>query len=95
MKYIVLIAVITTILFSKPWEITFTEEALRQTDTTLLLTASGAELENTRLLPASEAFCNSFSELPETQKDRIIKRFMKNGKSGVQSFALIERQLNY
>jgi len=91
MKYIVLIAVIITILFSKPWEITFTEEALRQTDTTLLLTASGAELENTRLLPASEAFCNSFSELPETQKmDRIIKRFMKKWEIRGASFALMK-----
>lgn len=91
MKYIILIAVITTIIFSRPWEITFTGKTLRQTDSTLLATVSGSGCGEIGLLPAAEAFCNNFSELPETQKmDRIIERFMQKWEIRGASFALMK-----
>jgi len=91
MKYIILIVVIISIVISKPWEISFAGKVLRQTDSTFLLTASGAGLEKIGLLPASETFCNNFSELPETQKmDRIIERFMRKWEIRGASFALMK-----
>lgn len=44
-----------------------------------------------KLIPASEIFRNSFSELPETQKmDHIIERFMKKWEIRGASFALMK-----
>lgn len=91
MKYIILITVIVAIIFTRPWEINFAGKTLCTPDSTVILSASGAGLGKTRILPASETFRNSFSELPETQKmDRIIKRFMKKWEIRGASFALMK-----
>lgn len=91
MKYIILAIVILTIIFTKPWEIGFAGGTHRQQDSTFLLTASAAGSERIRLVPASEIFCNNFSELPETQKmDRIIERFMRKWEIRGASFALMK-----
>lgn len=91
MKYIILITVIVAIIFTRPWEINFAGKTLCPPDSTVILSASGAGLGKNRILPASETFRNSFSELPETQKmDRIIKRFMKKWEIRGASFALMK-----
>lgn len=91
MKYIILIAVITVTLFSRPWEFVSSGKIFRQTDSTSLPTATGTELKEIRLLPAAEIFCNNFSELPETRKmDRTIERFMRKWEIRGASFALMK-----
>lgn len=90
MKYLILIAVVVIVIFSKPWEISFAGSIHRQTDSTMML-ASAAVQKNVTILPAHKVFNNSFSELPETEKlDRIIERFMKKWEIRGASFALMK-----
>lgn len=91
MKYIILIAVVIIVIFTKPWEISFAGSIHRQADSTLLLANATAHADQVKLVPAAEIFRNSFSELPETQNmDRIIERFMRKWEIRGASFALMK-----
>lgn len=90
MKYLILLFVSLTILFTKPWEISFAG-GLPPIQDSLLLSSSAFSKTPLPLFPAGLVISNSDSDLPETEKlDRSIEKFMKTWHIRGASFALMK-----
>lgn len=91
MKYIILSVVIVTIIFTKPWDISFAGRTPLLNDTTLMLARNDAAQITYPLFPLHQVVSNTDSELPCTEKlDKTIQKFMRTWQIRGASFALMK-----
>lgn len=87
MKYLILIAVIIIVIFTKPWEISLAGSRPLIADSVFALSTPPP----VQLFPAGQVIRNSNSELEETRKlDRIIEKFMQKWSIRGASFAVMK-----